>query len=50
MKTLGKLTSELAVIIAETKNDIRLSRNLSRPIGKKELLAYLKGLRQRKYK
>jgi len=39
-------TNELAAIIAETKNDIRLNRNLSRPIGKKELTSYLKGLRQ----
>ena len=32
-------THELATIVAETKNDIRLNRNLPRPIGKKEFAA-----------
>jgi len=32
-------------IIAEVKEDIRLNRNLSPPIGRNELKAYLNGLR-----
>ena len=39
-------TDDLAAAVAETKNDIRLNRNLSRPIEKSELLTYLKGLRR----
>jgi len=37
---------ELAAIVAETQNNIRLDRNLTAPLGKKELLAHLKGLRK----
>jgi len=39
-------TVELAAIVAETKEDIKHNRNLSAPIGKEDLLKYLKGLRK----
>jgi len=39
-------TPYLDAIITEVKEDIRLNRNLSPPIGRNELKAYLKGLRK----
>jgi len=39
-------TADLAAAVAETKEDIRHNRNLSPPIGKNDLLKYLKGLRK----
>ena len=41
-----KPTAELAAIVAETKRDIKHNRNLSPPIGKKDLVKYLAGLRR----
>jgi addiction module RelB/DinJ family antitoxin len=39
-------TPYFAAIIAEAKEDIRLNRNLSPPVGRNELKAYLKGWRE----